>query len=116
MIIKVLLLLALAGVGVYASRTRTGAAHLALRRLMGGLTLLVGAVAVISPILVTHVANAVGVRRGTDLLLYAFVVVSLVIWLSLYRRLDEMDRRFAAMARELALRESVTSAGPGRDD
>lgn len=106
MIIKLLLLLALCGVGVYASRTRTGAAHLAVRRIVGGLTLLAGAVAVISPILVTRVANSVGVRRGTDLLLYAFVVVSVMIWLSMYRRFDEMERRFAAMARRLAIREA----------
>ena len=106
MTIKVLLLLALFGVGVYASRTRAGAAHLALRRVVGALTLLAGAVAVVSPMLVTRVANAVGVGRGTDLLLYAFVVVSLIIWLSIYRRFDEMERRFAAMARQLAIRDA----------
>jgi small membrane protein len=116
MIIKLVLLLALLGVGFYASRTRTGAGHLALRRLVGVMTLGAGAVAVISPTLVTRVANAVGVGRGTDLLLYAFVVASLVVWLSIYRRFDEMERRFAAMARQLAIREAELAQPMSADD
>jgi small membrane protein len=106
MIIKVLLIVGLCSVGVYASRNPTGAAHLAVRRIVGGAVLLLGAVSVLSPILVTHVANLVGVKRGTDLLLYLFVVVSLLIWVSIYRRLDDMERRFATLVRQLALTES----------
>ena len=116
MIIKLLLLLGLLSVAVYASRSRTGAAHLAVRRMVVGAVLLLGAVSVLSPILVTHVANLVGVKRGTDLMLYVFVVVSLLIWVSMYRRLDEIERRFATLTRQLALRDAQGSENLSAED
>jgi len=115
MIIKIVLLAGLLVVAIYASRGKTGAAHLAARRLLGGAVLALGALSVVSPLLVTRVANLVGVKRGTDLMLYIFVVASLLIWVSMYRRLAELDRRLAIVTRQLTLQEAAATTPSSKD-
>jgi hypothetical protein len=60
-------------------------------------------VAVLAPTTISEVANLVGVGRGTDLVLYVFVLASLFIWIGLYRRLHDMEERFVDLARQIAL-------------
>jgi hypothetical protein len=102
-IIKLILIIALVLAAVLAYRAGRGARSLAARRI--GLTLVMACaiVAVLTPDIMTRVANAVGVGRGTDLVLYGFVVASLFVWIGLYRRLHEMEERFVDLARQIAL-------------
>jgi hypothetical protein len=103
MIIKVVLIVALLLAAMFAYRAGKGAGSLAARR--SGLVLVMAAstIAVLAPDLVSQVANLVGVGRGTDLVLYGFVVASIFVWIGLYRRLHEMEERFVDLARQIAL-------------
>lgn len=85
-----------------------GARTQAVRRL--GL-LLFAALAVWSilfPSVWNRIAKAVGVGRGTDMVLYALVVAFLSFTLTTYVRFREFEARYTQMARRLALDE----AGP----
>lgn len=106
MIIKVLLVAALAGAAVFLLRGRPSALHLLLRR---GLTLAVilgGVVAVLVPSAVTELARLVGVGRGTDLVLYVLCVTFLFVSIALYLRLGELHDRMVELARRHALLEA----------
>lgn len=105
MIIKVLLLLSLAGAVLLALRDRFPVAGLALRRLAGVATLAGGAVAIVFPDLVTWIANIVGVGRGTDLVLYVLAVVSLFVWIAVYRRIRGLEDQIVALTRSQAIRD-----------
>ena len=58
------------------------------------------------------VADAVGVTRGTDLILYALVIVFVVTTAGLYFRSRELERRLVEMVRVSAIRDAVLSSGP----
>lgn len=75
LMIKIILIVAIAVIGLVIVWPGRGARRLALRRL--GLLALIAlaAVAVIFPDLSNQVANLVGVGRGADLLLYGLVIV-----------------------------------------
>jgi hypothetical protein len=55
------------------------------------------------PLKVTAVANAVGVGRGTDLVLYVLVMVFLFTSISLYQRLHTLETQISELTRQLAL-------------
>jgi hypothetical protein len=106
-IIKLFLLAGIACAACFAYRGAPGALSLATRRLAFTGTLVAAAVAVVAPRLVTAVARLVGVGRGTDLVLYSLGLVSLFIWIGMYRRLHVMELRFVALNRAIALQESA---------
>jgi hypothetical protein len=103
MIIKVLLLLSLAFAALLAVRDQFPVAGLAVRRLTGLAVITGGAVAIVFPNLVTALANLVGVGRGTDLVLYVLAVVSLFVWIAVYRRFRELESRIVALTRDRAV-------------
>jgi hypothetical protein len=103
MIIKLLLLSGLCVASVLAYRNTQSARSLALRRIGLALILSAAVIGIALPGLVTAVANAVGVGRGADLVLYALVVVSVFVWVGVYRRLHDMEARFVALSRKIAL-------------
>lgn len=105
MIIQFLLIAAFAVIALVAVRTGPSSTHLAYRRILAGLLLLTAAVAVLFPSILQWMADLVGVTRGTDLMLYVFVVVSVVVWLRVYRHLAETDARIVELTRALALHE-----------
>lgn len=113
--IKVLLLLGLLSAFAYALRAGTSSTHLALRRVAGGCVLVVGAISVVFPSLVTSMANFVGVGRGTDLVLYIFLVVSLFVWVGMYRRIHELERRLLKLSRRYAV-DSATQGTAATSD
>jgi hypothetical protein len=103
MAIKVLLLLAFGTLALTAARLGPSPRHLAVRRLLATGLLLVSGLSVLFPDLVTAVARLVGVGRGTDLVLYVFVVVSAVTWLGMYRRVSDLETRLTRLIRSQAL-------------
>jgi hypothetical protein len=110
-LIKILLLAALAVVGYYAVRGSTRALHRVVWRGFVVAALLAGVVAVIYPNGLTKVAVAVGVGRGTDLLLYIMVVTFMLVSVVLFRRLDDLERRYVALARTVAIRDALKDGG-----
>jgi len=105
-IIKVLLVLSIVAVAVVLMRGEGSARRTALGRLASLAFVACGVLAVLAPDLVTKLANAVGVGRGTDLVLYALVVAFLFSTVALRRRLRHQDDRIAQLTRELALRNA----------
>lgn len=64
--------------------------------------MLAGIYAVLRPDDTTVVANWFGVRRGTDLMLYALVMAFSFTTLSTYMRFKDLELRYARIARALA--------------
>lgn len=67
--------------------------------------------AVIRPDDLTLVANALGVQRGTDLVLYALVMGFAFVTVSTYVRFREQELRYSRLARSIALQNAVRPEG-----
>lgn len=103
--IQLLLIASIVVLGLLVMR-RTGAdSHLAIRRLLLGAFVLVAILSVLFPQWLSWLANLVGVGRGTDLLLYALVVVFLAFVWTQYKRNLAHQRQVTRLARRLALLE-----------
>ena len=110
MIIKVVLLFSLLIAAVLAYRSPLNSRNAALRRLFTIGLLATAVVAILSPRLVTMFAGQLGVGRGTDLLVYLLAVVSLLAWLSLWRRIYELEQRLVLLTRRTALHDALHDA------
>lgn len=106
MIIKLLLLAGLAAAAVPLLRGKRTALGLLMRRSLALGAILLGALGVLFPGAVTAVANAVGVGRGTDLVLYALCVTFLFVTIAQNLRLTELRDRTVELARKQALLEA----------
>ncbi|MGO4258798.1 DUF2304 domain-containing protein [Marmoricola sp. RAF53] len=113
--IKILLILGMVGLVVFALRGSTSSANLAVRRLAGITFAVVATISILFPDLVTWMANLVNVGRGTDLVLYALVVAFLYVTIGLYQRIHRLEEHLTDLTRELALR-SGPRAAPAKDD
>ncbi|WP_457252524.1 DUF2304 domain-containing protein [Pedococcus sp. P5_B7] len=108
-LIQVLLIVVVVAVAARLFRSR-GARSQAVRRL--GL-LMFAAFAVVSilfPNLWNRMATVAGVRRGTDLVLYALVVAFLSFTVTTYLRFRDFEARYTRLARRLALDEVRANA------
>lgn len=104
--IQFLLIAAIIILGLVVMR-RTGAdSHLAIRRLLMMLFILAAIMSVLFPQWLTWVASLVGVGRGTDLLLYALVLMFLAFVYTQYRRNIALQRQLTLLARKIALVEA----------
>ncbi|MBM6400982.1 DUF2304 domain-containing protein [Phycicoccus sp. MQZ13P-5] len=119
MLIQVILVAVIGAVVARLFRSR-GARSQAIRRL--GL-LVFAAFAVVSvffPDLWSRIARAVGVGRGTDLVLYALVVAFLSYTVTSYLRFRDLESRYTRLARRIALDEVAgtlpTPEPPARDE
>ena len=65
--------------------------------------MLFAVIAISLPRLTTQVANAVGVGRGADLLLYALVIAFLLNVHSSFRRKASLERQITRLARRVAI-------------
>jgi hypothetical protein len=108
-IIKVVLLAALAAAALVLVRGRRTALSLLVRRGLALAAIIAGAAAVLSPDTVTEIAGFVGVGRGTDLVLYLLCVAFLFVTIGLHLRLSEMHDKYVELARQLALHEAEVS-------
>jgi small membrane protein len=106
MIIKLLLVAGLAVAALMLLRGKRTALGLLMRRSLTIGAILLGIVAVLFPGLVTRAANAVGVGRGTDLVLYALCVAFLFVTIAQNLRITELHDRTVELARRQALLEA----------
>ena len=71
-------------------------------------------VSVLQPSITQEVANVLGVTRGTDLILYGFIVVLVLTSVGTYFRFRENEQRIAKLVRANAIRDAILSQGmPG---
>jgi hypothetical protein len=105
-IIKILLVLAVLALLIYSVRGRPGVRLQAGKRVGLILFAVVNVLAVLRPDDVTALARALGVGRGTDLVLYLLVIAFFLGTLSTYMRFKVVDRRYTELARVMAIREA----------
>lgn len=113
-IVKVLLVVVLIGIMAVLLIPRKGARPLAVRRLTYFILLIAGIAAVIFPGWLSWIAGLVGVGRGTDLLLYAFVVVFISHSIASKSRHAASDQRFTDLARVVAIQRAESAEDAGR--
>ena len=106
MIIKWLLVPALIAAVVLSLRARASLRGQARRKLMAVATVAFGVVAVLFPGLMQALADAVGVTRGTDLLVYGLALGIIYLVGSSSVRFREQESRLVLLAREVALSET----------
>lgn len=101
-----LLILGVLGIAILSMTFVKGERSLAMKRLFALLVALAAIVAIIFPDLLTKVANLLGIGRGADLLLYVFVIVSMLFAVSTMRAKARSDARVTELARAVALMEA----------
>lgn len=107
MIIQLLLVPGVALAVVLSLRSRASLRGQARRKIVAALTVVAGALAVIFPELLQELARAVGVTRGTDLLLYVLALVIIYLVGSTSARFREQEARIVLLARQVALSDAV---------
>jgi len=98
--------LALGAVTFYLLKARRSASQQAIRRLFIIVALVAGFIAVLFPSYTTAVASILGIGRGADLVLYAFVVFALFYVAHQYRRQLWQERVNTDLARALTLTQA----------
>lgn len=101
-----ILAIALVLVGLYLLKARKSASQQAIRRLFIIAALAAGFVAVLFPNYTTIFASYLGIGRGADLLLYAFVVFALFYVVHQYRRQLWQEKVTTDLSRALALAQA----------
>jgi small membrane protein len=114
-LIKVLLILSFLSLLGWGFRNRGRVGLRAGMRLVAIVLTGAAIASVINPDLTTSVARLVGVTRGTDLVLYVFIVIFVATSIGTYFRFREQDRRLVEVVRASAIREAILMQGlPGR--
>lgn len=105
--IQFLLIAAIVVLAFFMMR-RTGAdSHLAIRRLLMALFVVAAVVSVLFPQWLTWLAQLIGVGRGTDLLLYALIVMFLAFVYTQFRRNAQLQRQVTLLSRRIALLDAT---------
>lgn len=105
-VVQILLVLAVAIVSLVLIRGGSNAKHMAVRRIMVLLFALTAALSIFFPSLLTSAAHLLGIGRGTDLVLYAFIVSFLVYMSTTHQRFRHMETSITKLARRVALDEA----------
>ena len=72
-------------------------------RIVRAVILLAAAAAIWEPSLLSRLARLLGIGRGTDLLLYLFLMTFIGVSFALYARCQKLERQIVALAREVTL-------------
>lgn len=75
-------------------------------RLIGLLLFMMTVTAILVPQLTTNIANMIGVGRGTDLVIYLFIVTSIFSFILMRTRLAMMEESLTKVVRHLAISEA----------
>lgn len=105
-IFQLILILGVVALIVFGMRLLPGEKSLALKRMFGIIVGFLAIGAIIFPNLLTVIANSVGIGRGTDLLLYMFIIFVMYLTLSVMRAKARSDARVTELARAVALSEA----------
>lgn len=102
--IKILIITALAGFGIVLFLPARGSRGSAIRRLTIIFFIFLAALAVVFPNFLSGIASFLGIGRGTDLLLYAFIMVLIGQMLSQSRQRRIQEQKVTKLARLEAIR------------
>jgi len=108
---QILLLAVFVLFGVYALRVRS----IRSDRIILVTLMLAGVVLVLDPGLSTWVANRIGIGRGTDLIMYLFVVFSLFRFVGISAETKRTQRPVTLLTRELAILTARSGVASGLD-
>lgn len=106
MLIQFILVLAVLSILYVFVRSSNAVYVQASKRIALVLFALANVYAVMRPNDLTAIAHALGVGRGTDLVLYALVVAFMAGMFSMFQRFRVVDRRYTELARTVAIREA----------
>ena len=112
MIIQFFLTLLLAGIGALIALQRTTSRFV---RMVILVVVAAGSFFVWVPDATTAIAEALGVGRGADLILYLWVVLTLALILVLYLKVIRMGRKITLITRALAVAHARQSEHPGEE-
>jgi hypothetical protein len=113
-VIQVILVAAFAFLFMVALRSRSAHSVSAWKKMAFALLMLVVLVAVLAPELVSAVANAIGVGRGTDLVLYLVSVTFGFYVVNQYLRAQDSRDELHQLARRIAILEALERYGMER--
>jgi hypothetical protein len=108
-ILQILLLVATIGALVYFVRSGQTVGVRASKRLAFGAFVVLNIYAILRPDDVTFVARALGIGRGTDLIVYLLVVAFVFGMLNTYLRDREISQHLTNLARQIAVRDAELS-------
>lgn len=106
MLFQFLLIALVILIAVFAMRSLPGEKSLAVKRIFALLAAISAIIAILFPQLLSSIAHFFGIGRGTDLLLYLFVIASLIFAVMTVRAKARSDARVTALARAVALIEA----------
>lgn len=110
---QLLLIAAVITAATLAVRFLPGERSLALKRIFAILFVAAAVFAIVFPGALTTIANFFGIGRGTDLLLYLFIVAMLIFATATVRAKARSDARVTDLARAVALMEArLTEPNP----
>ena len=109
MIAQLILTALLLGILLYAWTEYRRAPAIGLLAMVAALT---GLYFVWIPAHATWLAELVGIGRGVDLILYVWVVISLIVLLNLHLKLRVQKEMITVLARELAIANARAPATP----
>lgn len=107
MIIQLVLVPALVVAVVFSLRSRVSLRGQARRKIFAAVTVVAGVLAVLFPSTLQALADATGVTRGTDLLLYGLALVIIYLVGSSSVRFREQEARLVLLARQVALSDAA---------
>ena len=110
-IFQFLLIVGIAAAALLAVRFLPGDRSLALKRIFALLFAVAAILAIIFPQALTFIANFFGIGRGTDLLLYVFIIAALTFGVAVMRAKARSDSRVTELARAVALMEARLADG-----
>lgn len=114
-VVQLFLILAVGYGALTLVRGGANAKHQAIRRLGGLAFFLFAALSVVFPDLVSHLANFLGIGRGTDLVLYGLVVLFMITQYTSAQQRRAQEANITRLARHLAISEAEKPWKPSRE-
>lgn len=105
-IFQIFLIIGIVLAAFLAVRFLPGDRSLAMKRIFALLFVVAAVLAIVFPAALTTVAHFFGIGRGADLLLYVFIIASLVFAVATIRAKARSDARVTELARAVALMEA----------
>jgi hypothetical protein len=105
-VLQVILVVAVILFSLVLIRGGSNAKHMAVRRIMVLLFAVAAVLSIFFPGILTRLAGVVGVGRGTDLMLYAFIVSFLVYISTTHQRFRHMEGILTKLSRRIAIDEA----------
>jgi len=106
-IVQVVLVLVVFFFSSMLIRGGSNAKHMAVRRIMVLLFAVSAVLSIFFPAILSQMARLVGVGRGTDLMLYAFIVSFLVYMSTTHQRFRQTETTLTKLSRRIALDEAA---------